>query len=495
VLEEPLPVEEPVLDPVLEEPLPVEEPVVEPVPVPLPPVVDPALSLVLETEDATDTIVGVTADGNWRANTLDGTVSSDTLNGRGGDDLIDGRGDGMFWAPVEIRTALVGGVDPDAVEVVVYGMPAGATLSAGRDNGDGSWTLAADELDGLTISSPDNAAFTLKVVATATDGSGLSASEGIAVSFVMAEGDLLVGGSGSDQIWGGQDDDVIYGGSGPGGVRPPDGYVPVHANDDVIDAGDGNDKVWAGSGHDQAHGGNGDDTVYGGSGNDIVWGDAGNDTLFGGRDNDIVLGGAGDDIVNGGSGDDLLVAEVGNDTFVGGTGYDVLSFEMVEGKLDLDMSKKTALVRDAHTGEVIAKNSVASVEAVVGTDNDDRFRGSSGDNTFEGGDGNDWFRGLSGADRFTGGAGADTWQWLKKDVGDWKRDHIADFEVGVDKLDLSDFLKGQGFKARYEDVVRIVDNDGAGATVLGRVDGDWVEIVELDGIDATSLTLADLGIH
>ncbi len=51
-------------------------------------------------------------------------------------------------------------------------MPAGATLSAGTDNGDGSWTLTPAQLTGLTITPPANsdADFTLTVTSTSTDG-------------------------------------------------------------------------------------------------------------------------------------------------------------------------------------------------------------------------------------------------------------------------------------------------------------------------------------
>ena len=38
--------------------------------------------------------------------------------------------------------------------VTVAGVPAGGQLSAGTDNGDGTWTLQPDELDGLNITPP-----------------------------------------------------------------------------------------------------------------------------------------------------------------------------------------------------------------------------------------------------------------------------------------------------------------------------------------------------
>src|SRR3546814_6810687 len=49
--------------------------------------------------------------------------------------------------------------DPDGSEtlsITVSGVPEGAVLSAGTDNGDGSWSLAPADLTGLTITPPAN---------------------------------------------------------------------------------------------------------------------------------------------------------------------------------------------------------------------------------------------------------------------------------------------------------------------------------------------------
>ena len=56
-------------------------------------------------------------------------------------------------------------------EVVISGVPEGAQLSAGTDNGDGTWTLARSDLSGLEITPPENSSddMTLTVTATVTD--------------------------------------------------------------------------------------------------------------------------------------------------------------------------------------------------------------------------------------------------------------------------------------------------------------------------------------
>ena len=58
--------------------------------------------------------------------------------------------------------------------VTITGVPDGATLSAGTDNGSGNWTVNAVDLDGLTITPPTNSNddFSLSVSVTATENDG-----------------------------------------------------------------------------------------------------------------------------------------------------------------------------------------------------------------------------------------------------------------------------------------------------------------------------------
>ncbi len=76
---------------------------------------------------------------------------------------------------------------PDSTETVdfitISGVPDGASLSAGTDNGGGVWTLEPGDLAGLTITPSDdfNGDFDLTVTATSTDGSE-SAAQTLPVS-------------------------------------------------------------------------------------------------------------------------------------------------------------------------------------------------------------------------------------------------------------------------------------------------------------------------
>ncbi len=62
----------------------------------------------------------------------------------------------------------------ESLSITASGVPSGATLSAGTDNGGGSWSLTPAQLSGLTITPPadSDADFTLDVAATSTESNG-----------------------------------------------------------------------------------------------------------------------------------------------------------------------------------------------------------------------------------------------------------------------------------------------------------------------------------
>src|SRR5688500_13349864 len=97
--------------------------------------------------------------------------------------------------------------------------------------------------------------------------------------------DTLSGGGGEDYIEGGADDDILNGEGGADFIVG-DGFNfdGSPAGNDIIDGGDGIDVLW---------GGVGNDTLSGGAGNDALRGGAGVDTFDGGSDDTSVylLGG------------------------------------------------------------------------------------------------------------------------------------------------------------------------------------------------------------
>ena len=77
------------------------------------------------------------------------------------------------FVDLSIASSLVDTDGSESLSIVIGGVPTGATLSAGTDNGDGTWTLADTDLPGLTLFPPTNytGTFQLTVTATSTDGS------------------------------------------------------------------------------------------------------------------------------------------------------------------------------------------------------------------------------------------------------------------------------------------------------------------------------------
>ncbi len=88
--------------------------------------------------------------------------------------------DGREDEPIAIGLTAAG-VDPsETVSVLVMDMPAGASFSGGRDNGNGTWTLDPTDLAELVFTPPPeiNGTIRMPVVATAIDGSDRATATG-----------------------------------------------------------------------------------------------------------------------------------------------------------------------------------------------------------------------------------------------------------------------------------------------------------------------------
>ena len=160
------------------------------------------------------------------------------------------------------------------------------------------------------------------------------------------------------------------------------------------------------------------------AGPDTLDGGAGNDDLDGREGNDSLIGGEGNDTLDGGVGNDTLDGGVGNDTLFGWTGNNTL----------------------------------------IGGADDDTLYGGHGEDSLEGGGGADSFV-------FRRWQGADT---------------IADFEDGIDRIDLSELRVG-----RYEAVNATQVTNGV-LLDLSDVGGDTVLIegFRLADLDATDFEFA-----
>ena len=202
-------------------------------------------------------------------------------------------------------------------------------------------------------------------------------------------------------------------------------------------------------------------STTGGGLNDSLTGTAGGDLVFGGSGNDTLNAGGGDDFVNDGTGNDLVLLGSGNDIFHGS--------DNVPGALETD---------DIHGG--------------AGNDN---IQGWTGALIVHGDDGNDYIDtwdagGVSGnyADLVSGGMGDDT---IYANAGDTVAGNGgADlfWMDGDGAVTVKDFVVG-------EDVLQL--GFGQTGTLAAHGTDAWVlvggvTVAVLQGVDATTITMADL---
>ena len=216
----------------------------------------------------------------------------------------------------------------------------------------------------------------------------------------------------------------------------PDGLTSM-----LLDFGIGNDVVGT-SGNDRLYGKSRlDDVIEGQDGNDVLIGLAGDDDLRGGEGNDVLDGGAGIDDLAGGIGDDVYVVTDLADIIVESPGEG--SDTVLSAVISLDLADFTGIENLAISG--------SAALSLTGDDADNRLTGNVGANTLTGNAGLDVLTGGRGRDVLTGGADADVFDFNSKldSKKGGQRDHITDFERGLDKIDLStiDAVKGAGNQA------------------------------------------------
>ena len=74
--------------------------------------------------------------------------------------------------------------------ITVSGVPQGASFNAGTDNGDGSWTLGSNDLEGLTLNVTEavSSDFSLSVSVTSTEANGDFATSTSSIDVGLPEG-------------------------------------------------------------------------------------------------------------------------------------------------------------------------------------------------------------------------------------------------------------------------------------------------------------------
>jgi len=362
------------------------------------------------------------------------------------------------------------GLSGDAGDGIVLGTEAAETLTGGAGNDRLTGFAGDDVLIGGTgddtlegesgVDTVSYAAATASVDVDLATGTGGGASEGSdtlsQIETVIGSGfgddirgddraNRLVGGGGDDVLVGGGGDDTLEGGPGidtakgatgadrylfhagdgilrldeRGGDASPDivdtlVLADVVSIDDVgfsfvnsylkIDLPDG-EAVW--SVLHFAHESRrfealelGDGTTFslphdliGGDADGIVLGTEADETLDGGAGGDRLVGFAGDDVLIGGGGDDTLE---------GGSGLDTVSYAAASVSVDVDLAAGVG------GGGSEGNDTLAEIEAVVGSAFADELRGDGLFNDLSGGGGDDLLVGGAGDDTLDGGGGIDT---------------------------------------------------------------------------------------
>jgi len=228
-----------------------------------------------------------------------------------------------------------------------------------------------------------------------------------------AMGCTILGTTGDDVITGTPQHDVIcaldgadeiHGGDGP------DTILPGPGDDPIVDGGNGDDMVSyadiSGSGvtvdlgTGQATGGGGTDTL---TSIEDATGTSMADTLTGDDGPNRLVGRAGADTLSGNGGGDTLLPGLGNDvTIDGGGGFDWVRYSDITGG---------GVTIDVATGSVTGAGgteTLTSIEAEAGSNQDDTIIGDGGDNNFKGLQGDDYMDGKAGSDTLNGDGGTDT---------------------------------------------------------------------------------------
>jgi len=168
----------------------------------------------------------------------------------------------------------------DRCNIIISGVPTGASLSTGVDNGDGTWTLTADELVGLTFFPPlSHTTYKLGVTAISTETANVFSSF---VMVVDRNGFVTFSTPGMDRLYGHQTCfDLINGNDGRD-------FIYAYGGDDELYNVGRNSRISVSDDSDMGFGCNDRDILFGESGNDFLGGRAGIDFIDGGIGNDAI---------------------------------------------------------------------------------------------------------------------------------------------------------------------------------------------------------------
>ncbi|WP_011580136.1 MULTISPECIES: calcium-binding protein [Chelativorans] len=379
----------------------------------------------IEGSPADDLILGTPC-----ADEIDAGCGDDNIDSRGGDDLISA-GPG--------NDHIVAGAGDDVVHAgsgddIVFGGAGNDHLAGesgndrlyGQDGDDFLFGDAGDDTlhggAGRDILHGDDGHDSLK---GGEDEDILLAGAGDDTADGGEGADLLDGAEGDDWLQGRAGDDVLLDGPGADKVEGGDGndrVVPTHdGTADRFDGGKGHDTldyastearvavdlesgtakigespddlvscfdaVVGGAADDELKGSAGGEKLDGGAGDDILDGKGGQDTLLGGAGDDVIADGSGSDVIDAGDGNDRIsaAADGDDDHYDGAEGCDTLDYSQTSQGVTVDLKEGLAC------GEETGRDTIVSMENVIGGTGNDHFIVDHASASLTGGDGEDVF--------------------------------------------------------------------------------------------------------
>ncbi|MEZ6089229.1 MAG: calcium-binding protein [Pirellulaceae bacterium] len=451
------------------------------------------------TTEARRAIDGVEGDGN---DILIGAAGNDVIFAGAGVDQLQG-GDGFDYLDAGAGNDVV--VEGGAGDDVIRG-------GAGNDvlrGGEGIDQLYGDAGDDVLKGDAGTGAN--QTGQRLFGGEGRDTMYAYAPTTVVAAqkllvGDQLFGEGGGDYLYGNIRQEVLSGGSGNEFIVGDQFAGPDYATRTDADVNGADDLILGGSGEDQLFGGGGNDTIWGGPGTDQIDGQDGNDTQYGGSgidlfawatnsiDQDRIVGYFANDpsedraswtaetirdnenketdilTINGTGGDDtiLIGAITGSGTQAGKaavwikntTTDTVIPIDMLDddGNLLVEQFRIAGLAGNDTIGfySTLAETAgiISTVPANFGPLDTSALTGRSNDFVayFDGNSGNDTLIGSDGRDRMDGGIGSDRLFGFGGDDrlwGDGGGGTSADVDILFAGGGNDDLIGGQGKNTLY----------------------------------------------
>ncbi|RAR59039.1 putative secreted protein (type I secretion substrate), partial [Onishia taeanensis] len=351
---------------------------------------------------------------------------------------------------IDVSAALQDRDGSESLSLLIEGVPEGATLSQGTDNGDGTWTLSVapgeqDFATNLTMTTPANVngGFTLTVKATATEASGgdLAVNTAMAVASAYEPGSPSLDAPSAEPIIAGYHGYVSGQGNGnnTGTYANNNGLKETSAsNAEAIVSADGFYSVERnGNPHSETS-----DRIDPTEALVLELGQAVNSVTFEVQGNvgeaQWSVFAANGDRLGGGS----ALGEPNSEGFL------TVSYDMPFSYIALDGGDDSAFaVKPIGVG-------------IAGTASDDTLNGSAGDDTLIGGEGDDILYGQEGADVFA-------WQLGDEgQPGNPAQDTVKDFSLAEgDSLDLAELLVDEQ-PGSIDDYLHAAPSASGGDTIL-----------------------------